>query len=373
MKVCHLISGDLWAGAEVQALGMMRALKNSSEIELQAVVLNQGELVERLRKIGVPVLVLDEAQLGFAQIKRQLRDYLRAYPAEILHSHRYKENLLGWLVKKPADVRRLVQTVHGVQERFSGLQSVKMLVNTRVNQFVSRRFDMILPVSEDIRRTLTARLGPVPMTTLHNAIDLDQVTPSRPRDAVRRELGIRPEQPLVGVIGRLVPIKGIDQFLHAAARVSAQLADCRFLVIGDGPQRAEYEVLNRELGLADVVRFTGFRADIPDLLSALDLFVISSHHEGISMVLLEAMALRRACVATSVGGTPEVLESGVSGVLVPAGNPEAAASTWLELLRDSTQRQRFGDAARTRVEAEFSLPTLQARLLSVYRELLESR
>jgi len=172
---------------------------------------------------------------------------------------------------------------------------------------------------------------------------------------------------VVGAAGRLSPEKGFDVFIDAAALVRRERPDAGFVVFGDGPlrERLEKRVAERELVGAFVL--AGFRPDVERFLPFLDVAVLSSHTEGLPVVVLEAMAARVPVVATAVGGTPEVVEDGVTGWLVPPGNVAVLAQRIGELLSDETNRRRMGAAARQRVEDEFTF----ARMSEQYLELFE--
>lgn len=372
IKVAHLISGDLWAGAEVQAYTMIGSLAQASELEVSAIILNHGKLADLLKQSGIRVTVIDERQHGFLGLYRAAGRVLTEHPVHILHSHRYKENILAAMVKGKGSPKKLVQTVHGITELFSGIKGLKIGLYHRLNQFVTgRAFDRILPVSFDIEQEFRRRYDTTRLTTIHNAVEISKVTPSRTAELVRREWGIGPDQLIVGTIGRMAPVKNYELFLEAARLILKRNPQVTFVLAGDGPERGRYEALARAKGLSEAVRFLGFRHDVWDVLNALDLFVMTSHHEGIPVVLLEGMTLGRACVCTAVGGIGEVIEPGQSGALTPPGDAAAMAERCLGLLENPAERQRMGEAARRRIAQEFSADRQRGRLLTVYREVLE--
>jgi glycosyltransferase involved in cell wall biosynthesis len=372
LKVCHLISGDLWAGAEVQVCGLMTALATLPEIELSAIVLNEGKLADQLRKANIRVNVIAEARHGFLSIKSLIRRELEDHPADIVHSHRYKENILAGMIKQRSGVRYLVQTVHGLPESFAGLKGFKATLYGHVNNTATRRrFDRVIAVSDDIKTYLSRRYDATKVVTVHNAVDLNRIGATRAAETVRQELSLDSTQPIIGTVGRMVPVKGFEVFLAAAKAISQQIPQARFLMVGDGPNQADYEHMSRQLGLSERVTFLGFRHDVGDILNCLDLFVMTSHHEGVPTALLEAMALRRATVATAVGGITEVIEDNISGRLVPAGDVSAVTAACVELLSNDNLRKQVGEAARRRIESEFSVATQRDRVMAIYKELCQ--
>jgi glycosyltransferase involved in cell wall biosynthesis len=169
-------------------------------------------------------------------------------------------------------------------------------------------------------------------------------------------------------VGRLSVEKGVDIFLHAAARVFAHCPDTKFVVAGDGPDRAELDTLIDKLGIRDNVRMLGRWDDMPALYASLDIMVSASRREGLPIAILEGMASRLPLVATAVGEVPTVIRDGCTGLLVPAEDPELLATAIIELLLDPAKRKQLGSAARQLVEDDFSAERMTADYLRVYEE-----
>lgn len=374
IKVCHIISGDLWAGAEVQAYTLLKTLSEYPSVELMVIVFNEGKLAERLRQAGIETLVIDESKNGFSAILRKSRSYLDGKDVDIVHSHRRKENVLAGLLKRSRHTVCAVQTVHGAAEPFTGIKWLKDRIHSVLNGLVTERyFDLVIPVSNDLRALLSESLTRGQLTTVHNSIDLTTLVPSRSADEMRRTLNLPASQPVIGSAGRMVPVKGFDIYLEAAKEILKDMPQATFLLAGDGPLSEQLKQLAGRLGIEDRVRFLGFRNDITDILNCLDIFVVSSHHEGIPTVVLEAMALGKAVVATSVGGINEMIEPDVSGVLVKPGDFRTIAAACEKLAGDADLRRNLGGAARAAVEREFSSTVQAERVLDIYRRLLGRR
>ncbi len=371
IRVCHLISGDLWAGAEVQAHHILRTLSVAPDLELAAIVLNEGKLVEKLRSCNVPVKVIDESTCSFFTILRRARKYLQDLGIDILHTHRYKENILGALLKRDGTARHLVQTVHGLHESFKGIKLLKARLYSLLNAYCTRKyFDWIHAVSFDIRDQMKGQVDTDRLVTIHNAIPVAEVRPSGRVSEVASELGVKNRRPLVGSVGRMVPVKGYDRFLQAAHRILNTVPEARFVLTGDGPQLSELQNMAVNLGLADKVTFTGFRDDVLDIIACLDIFVVSSQNEGIPTVVLEAMFLEKAVVAARVGGMPEIIQDNVDGLLVQPGDVEALAAACLRILRDPGLKRRLGEASRMKISRDFNTEVQAERILQLYREVL---
>ena len=317
VRVAHLITGDLWAGAEVQVAHLLSGLAECRELKLGAVLFADGRLAQELRENGIWVSVLREKDLGALRLVRALGRVLRRHEVEVLHTHGYKESILGAVAGRWAGVRRYVKTEHGRVEPSRAWDGMKMSVYRRVDQWVARRAsDRVIAVSLDLYRHLTTCLPEGRVVLIRNGVDPRRIVVGVSPAEVRRRLGIGEDAPLFGTVGRLVPVKGLAYFLEAARGLLEVLPEARFLVVGDGPLRPELERRARELGIARAVKFSGFRADVLDIVNALDVFVMPSIHEGLPMALLEATALGKPIVASAVGGIPEVLDD-LRGWLVP--------------------------------------------------------
>jgi glycosyltransferase involved in cell wall biosynthesis len=208
------------------------------------------------------------------------------------------------------------------------------------------------------------------VTLIPNGVDVRTLDPARfPRDEIRRDWGLTPEERAVGAVGHLSPVKGHADLLDAAARLSARHPRTRVFLIGDGPLRPALEARARRLGIGDRVTITGVREDVARCVAMLDVVALPSHSEGMSNALLEAMALARPVVATRVGGNPELVEDGVSGRLVPPAASEPLAQAVGELLSDPETAQRLGGEARRQVADRFPLERMVERHQALYRSL----
>ncbi|HBC46550.1 MAG TPA: hypothetical protein DEO84_08240 [candidate division Zixibacteria bacterium] len=372
INICQLASGDLWAGAEVQMYTLSSSLSRIPEVKLLAVVLNEGRLSERLRQSGVEVIVIDETKHSFVSLRNELIKVLNGRNIDILHSHRYKENLLAAWVRRKCQIKYLVQTVHGIEERRTGIIKLKSRLTTLINIYNSQRhFDRVIAVSSEIKKRLENQYRSDQIVMIHNCIEVSNLAPIKSPSLVKAELKIDAGNLIVGTVGRLVPVKGYEIFLQMAKILVTNHRNLTFLLVGDGPLKRELEKMAGDIGLGGRVLFTGFREDVLSMVNCLDLFVMSSYHEGIPMALLEAMALKKAVVSTAVGGIMEVIENGISGLLVKSGDPQLLAEACESPLDSAEFRQRLGCAAATRINREFSIDNQLRETLIMYQELIE--
>lgn len=371
IKVCHLISGDLWAGAEVQMYTLAQSLAADPRISLSAIVLNDKELARKLREIPIEITVIDESKYGFREIVAQASQALQGKSIDILHSHRYKENILAAMLKKRLGIKYAVQTVHGASEPMSGIRKAKARLYEMINRYYSRRyFDKIIAVSGDLENQLKTKYQPGRLINIHNSVNHTNLKITKERAELLREFNIESDSIVIGTAGRMVPIKGYEIFLEMAKLIAAESPKARFLLVGNGPLLNDLKRRASTLGLTNQVIFPGFRTDIPDILNALDIFVISSHHEGIPMIVLEAMALNLAVVSTAVGGIKEIIEPGTSGLLAEPSSPKALAEKCLQIINDPALRRRLQAAAGKRIENEFSASIQKQRLIELYIKLM---
>ncbi len=372
IKVCHLASGDLWAGAEVQLFALLKAMNSQPDIDLSLILLNEGKLAEQSRQLDIDVQVIDERTNSFWSIRRKLITVLRDRQIDILHSHRYKENLLAVLAKRQIGVRKLVRTVHGLTEKPTKDKTLReRVISSCYRLLTHHKFDRIICVSHDIQTQLSQADRQAHLVTIHNAVEVEILKPARPSSEIRDMFNLADDSLVIGTAGRMVPVKGYDLLLRAFKLIAQKEPRAFLLLAGDGPLKPELERLASALDLTDRIRFPGFCDDILSVVNSMDVFVMSSRHEGIPMGLLEAMALRRPIVVTSVGGLTEVIENGVSGRLVTPGDEQELARGCLELLSNPELASRMGEAAYTRVTDRFSTSTLKQQMTDLYHQVAE--
>jgi len=236
------------------------------------------------------------------------------------------------------------------------------------------RFDRVIAIAET-QKTYLMSSKHIPgqkIAVVYNGIDLRQFAHPVDARAVRRRLQIPDEAKVVGIVGCLFPWKAHDVFLQAAAVLLKEAPETYFVVAGDGPERNKLEQMARTLDVADHVRFLGNVDDVPTLLKAVDLSVLTSDTEAFPLVLLESMAARRPVVATNVGSVPEIVIDGLTGFLVPPGAPEQFAQVMLQVLRDPELARKLGEAGRKRVEQKFTVERMISQTESLLLELVDS-
>ena len=300
---------------------------------------------------------------------------MRSFRPHVVHTHTSKAGALGRIAATLCRVPVVVHTYHGhvFDAYFSPLKTRLVVAAERV---LARGASALVAVTARVRRDVLARGigGDDQVVVVSLGLDLDPLVaaPAR-RGELRRELGLPPGAPLVGIVARLAPVKAHEVFLAAAKAMAPVRPDIVFLIVGDGQRRAELETAARASGLGDRVRFLGWRADLDRLYADLDIVVLTSKNEGSPVALIEAMAAGRPVVSTRAGGVEDVVTDGETGVVVPIGDAPAVARAVVDLLEDPARAARLGAAARASVVARFGSGRLVGDIDALYQRLLADR
>lgn len=309
LRVLHVASGDLWAGAEAQTFTLISHLVRMPETEAAAVLMNEGTLAEKLRSIGVSVYVSDERKAGLLRILGFLRAVLRAWCPDVIHTHRQKENILGSLANWSSQGVPCVRTVHGGKEH-SGAKGWKGVHYRAVNAFdrwCGRALQQkVIAVTEELGARIAADFPAGKIEVIENGVDIETV---REEKDVAEFRAAEPDAVHVGIAGRLAAVKRVDLFLEMAALLvrTDPRRRWKFHIFGEGPMRPMLEELSKRERVSDNVTFHGHRRDMSTCVGGLDVLVICSDHEGMPMISLEAAALGVPTVGHAVGGLVDVV------------------------------------------------------------------
>lgn len=294
---------------------------------------------------------------------------IRQLKPDVVHTHTAKAGFVGRVAAWLAGVPVIVHTFHGhvFQGYFSPRTTQVFLL---IERLTARMSDTVITLTEGLRRELADEYHVTKashITVLPLGLDLAPFAAvERKNGAFRQQYGIPAHAPLIGIVGRLVPVKNHDLFLRAAALVRAQMPDAHFVVVGDGERRAEIEALARQLGLDSALTFTGWIRDVAPIYADLDALVISSVNEGTPVSVIEALAAGCPVVATSVGGLPDLLDRGVLGALVPSNDANALAEATLSVIRTPPA----AEATKALMLNRYGIDRLVQDLDSLYRGLL---
>ncbi|HEY7151671.1 MAG TPA: glycosyltransferase [Solirubrobacterales bacterium] len=318
--------------------------------------------VGALRDSGVRIVGIRRRSRVAAWEWAPLLSLLRTERIDVLHSHQFGSNFWASILGRMAGTPVVIAHEHNWS--FEGEQ-LRRLLDRYV---IAPRADAFLAVSQETRRGMIELEGIDP--ELVRFVPLGIATPDgAPGADVRAELGIPDHVPVIGTACTLRPEKALDVLVRAAGILLEDFPDLRLLIAGEGPSRGQVEALIDQLGLGETVTLLGGRGDIPDFLQALDVAVCSSNWEGSPLSVMEYMEAELPVVATRVGGIPDMIESGVEGVLVPPGQPDAIAAAVAELLRSPDEAAAMGRRGQRRRREEFDLDVTARRIGDLYEEL----
>jgi glycosyltransferase involved in cell wall biosynthesis len=326
----------------------------------------RARAVDDLSEHGVRFVGLQRRHALGLRSWQQLLALMRRERIDILHAHKFGSNLWAALLGPLAGVPVIVAHEHTWS--FEG-DAMRRFIDRRV---IARRCDAVVAVSREDRRRLVEleRILPERVIYIPNGIP----APPAPTGEVHRDgLGLHEDDLVVGTVGVLRPQKALDVLIQAAAILRAEFPRLRVLMVGAGPEYEALEKLIVELDLSSTVSLLGFRTDVPELLPIFDVAASSSDFEGSPLAVLEYMEAALPVVSTSVGGIPDLVEDGVTGLLVDRGNPEALANAIAELLRDPERRVQMGRIGRERRRSEFDIDVTVERIEQLYEDLYRDK
>jgi glycosyltransferase involved in cell wall biosynthesis len=363
-RVLILIKGLGRGGAE-QLLSSAAPYLDTSRFEYQVAYLLpwKNALVPSIEAAGIHVNCLGSGHgVRWVELLRRL---IRSEGFDVIHVHS-PYAAIGARLVTPRRRTRFVYTEHNVWSRYH-------TATYWGNAMTYPRNDHVFAVSESVRRSIryptSLRYRRMPPTeTLYHGLDPAQVATWTGLDGLRGELGLPAGTPLVVNVANFKPHKGHFELVQAAVDVRREIPDVRFVLVGVGPLEAAVREEAARLGVTDSMIFAGFRNDVPRVVSSCDVFTLASRYEGLSIALMEAMALGRPVVVTSAGGLPEIVSDGVDGLVVPPGDVQELARGLITVLRDQPLRERLGHAAHLRASG-FDIRKTVARVEQVYEEL----
>jgi L-malate glycosyltransferase len=356
-KVLHVASGDLWGGAEAAVYELCNGL-HASDVEVRALILNPGELATRLSGAGIPTIVMDERTHSSLRILLELRRAIVAFRPNVIHSHRKKEHILACAAARtvPGTQPALVKTIHGAPEPRSGAPDLRVRLSRVLERCCDDRFDARVAVSNELAALLRKESGRS-FHVVHNGI-------RPPDDAVRPRAEVTPR--VVGFAGRFVPIKRLDLLIQVAAHAHRLAPDAlHFEIVGTGPLHGQLLEQAQAAGVGGTVTFVPFQPYIWNTLAAWDVAILTSDHEGLPMICLEALAAGVPVFARDVGGLRELVLGPEQGRLIDSADPEELAR---QLLRFVSERP--SPALRfSRLPPDFVAATACSGYLRIYEEL----
>ncbi len=357
MSLFHIDAGREWRGGQRQSLFLVRELHKKG-YRVHFVVQPGSPLHQKALEAGLSVLPLKmRGELDLWAAFRLSR-LMKKERCQLVHFHDAHGLSVGAMAARWAKVPL----------RFISRRVDFPLKKNRLSRNkYTREITAIIAISEGVKKVLLD--SGIPSHLIHvipSGIDFSPFEEVKSRDFLRRELSFAADDYLVGIVAALEDHKGHTYLLQASKILKEEAPTIKIVIIGTGSMRLELDKRTRELGVEDMVFFLGFREDVPQILASLDLFVLSSHLEGLGSSILDAMASRLPVVATRTGGIPEIVADGETGLLVPPRDPEALARAILTLYRDRDLAARFGQRGYEIVHERFSAESMASRIISLY-------
>ena len=385
MRVAHIITRMIIGGAQQNTLYTVEDQYRDYGDEVSLITGPttgpEGTLIPRAEQGGfdlqiIPHLLRSISPLNDWRAYRELIAALRDYQPDLVHTHSSKAGILGraaaWHLKLPC-----VHTIHGAAFHF-GQSPLNYHAYIAAEKWAARRCDRLISVCDAMTDQYVAAgiTTPELCDTVYSGMEVEPfLTPPRPPEEVRRELGIEPEHIVIGKVARLFHLKGHKYLIEAARQVADAQPQVRFLLVGDGILRSEFEQRIAELGLTENFIFAGLVPPerVPELIHAMDIVVHTSVWEGLARVLPQGLIAGKPVVSYDVDGAREVVIPEQTGYLLPAESIDPLARALTELAADPEKRARFGQTGRERFTDQFRHETMTRRLREIYQRVLNDR
>ncbi|MCK4463107.1 MAG: glycosyltransferase [Candidatus Omnitrophica bacterium] len=367
--ILHLISSNGFFGAEKVLLDIACFNKQNEKVVTVAALQNSHnphkEVIEEAGKIGIETAVFDSfGKIDFRMIA-QIKRYIKQKGIEIIHTHNYKSDIIGFLTTRFTKTRWVAtnHVWHGTD--------AKLRIYEMIDGFILRFADEVVAVSDEIKADLIKKgVKPNKVKRIHNGINVTNFEFPPQVTKLKNEFGIKDKEVVITTVGRLSPEKGHAVLLEAAEKIIKEKPNTKFLIVGDGPLKDSLQSLVHRRNLEGRVIFTGLRTDISDIFSISDIYVNSSYVEGLPLTILEAMSAHLPVVATRAGATPQVISHNQNGILVDCGDAEALATGVYRLIASAEERRRLAEQASRDVRENFSIDRMGREYSDVYEEVL---
>jgi glycosyltransferase involved in cell wall biosynthesis len=371
MRIALFTDSDAFAGTERHMLELARGLRDLGESPVIACP-EASPLAVRAAADGLPLLPIPkQGQFLDTAAVRALRRALRARDVDLVHAHNGRTALAAALAVRLAGRGRCVATQHFLAPSRADRKGPKSLASKLAHGWVDRNTHGHIAISRAVRDNMIARgeVSPDAVTVIPNGVPVPDPSALTPAHVMRDNLGISPSDVLIFCASRLEPEKDVATLIQAMPLLPASPV-VRLVIAGDGSQESALRAKVNDWHLKDCVSLLGFRNDVTSLAAAADLFVLPSKVEGFGLVLVEAMSLGKPVVATAAGGPLEIVEQGVTGLLVPPSDPGALAAALRTLILDADARAAMGDAGLRRFREHFTADRMAAHTLALYHRVI---
>lgn len=367
MKILHFISGDLWAGAEVQFFHLAKRLVRHTDISLLVVLLNHGKLEEELIELGVQVNVLDETSLSNLVIFRELNKLVKAFRPDIIHTHHSKENVMAGLIA-PLNGVKSIRTEHGAEEFSIKSINLRKLIAVGMDKLAALVLQKkVVAVSQEVKKKLSKICPASKIAVIENCVDIGYIEAMSNQPS---ELSIDRSGFNIAFVGRFVPVKRVDLFYSIAKTAIGKITgrEINFHMLGDGPLKKDIEEKLTKDGLGSKIHLYGFVENVAPILKQMDLLLFTSDHEGLPMTLLEAMTLEVPVLSRHLLGIHSALCNGECGYFVNSDVAEDFVKTISQIISEPDDVKVKMTAARRQIENNYDIDVNVAKYLKLYDE-----
>jgi glycosyltransferase involved in cell wall biosynthesis len=371
INILHIYQNSKIGGVQQQLLSLLKAYNRERFNPIFCCLGPKQEMGKEIEGIGIEFISLNKLRYNrFSPgIVLELHRLMKIKQIHVVRTHRYRSNLYGRLAAFSSGVPVIIASVH------DNYRTDKRPNRRIMNRILSKITDKIVAVSEDVKEDIIRydRIDPSKLQVIPNGIDVERFNPEKNTSNIRKEFPLEEDDIVIGFIGRIVPAKGLEYLLNALPYLKEEFKSIKLLIIGEGSLVEKLKEKAKKNNIFDNILFTGVRRDIPEILASIDIFVMPSTAEGLPNSLLEAMAMGKPVVATEVGGIPELIKNGRSGLLVPPRNPEALATAIKDLITNDQLAAKMGQAARNFVLNNYSIVEIAQKWQTLYLSILREK
>jgi glycosyltransferase involved in cell wall biosynthesis len=376
VRLLELRNTYKWGGGPDKTILLSAERHDRSRVEVVVAYIrdvrdHEFTIGDKARAKGLTFYEIEERGKFDLRVLKALKEIVLRHDINLIHPHDHKTDLFAYLLRRwlwPRHIT-LLSTAHAWV-----MLGLKGEIYRRLDLSLMRRFDHLIAVSHATKEEMVqAGIPSNLISVIHNGIDTDTWSQSQVRVSMRDVIGLGNAFPVIGYVGRIMPEKDLETWLRAAALVSQEYPEARFVLVGEGKDNSyltQLKELAAELGIAERTYFPGYRSDLLPVYASFDLFLLSSRREGLPNSILEAMAMGLPVVTTDVAGAKELVLDGQTGYVLPQGDVYGVANALMTLVKNESLRQQMSRAGRQRVEREFSFATRLRRIESLYEEIL---
>lgn len=371
INILHIYQNSKVGGVQQQLLSLLKAYNREVFNPIFCCLGPKEEVGKEIENLGIDFIALNRKRYHRFSLKIIINLYrlMKKKHIHVVRTHKYRASLYGRIAAWLAGVPVIITSVHGNYRKDLRLE------RRIANKIMSKITDKIVAVSESIKKDIVKhdKINPSKIVVIHNGVDILRFNPENIFLNVRGELSINDNDVVVGFVGRLVPAKGLQYLIEAISIIQLKVENIKLLIVGEGSLIYSLKNKARELGIKESVIFTGKRRDIPEVLSCIDIFVMPSVAEGLPNSLLEAMAMGKPIVATTVGGIPEIIENEINGLIISPEDPESLASAIKFFIGNKGLAEKLGQAAKEFVLRKYSIKAIAVQWECLYKSLLKEK